>query len=152
MSAAVLTMAARAAQDLATAAQAEALRARLTELAEEDVAAYGNALASLRGEGAPDSQEGRDFWLGRALTRAADAVVLIAEAAADVTELAAGLAARTEGPHRPDAVAAAVLAEAAARAAAHLVEVNLAAGEDDERVSRARMAATAATTLASAVA
>jgi formiminotetrahydrofolate cyclodeaminase len=152
MSAAVLTMAARSAEEIATAAQAEALRARLTELAEEDAAAYGHALASLRGDGVPESQQGRDFWLGRALTRAADAAVLIAEAAADVTELAADLAARVEGPHKPDAVTAAILAEAASRAAAHLVEVNLAASEGDERVSRARTAATAAAARASAVA
>jgi formiminotetrahydrofolate cyclodeaminase len=50
----------------------------------------------------------------------------IAEAAADVAELAS-VAAAEGSPHlRPDATAAAALAEAATRAAAHLVEINLA--------------------------
>ena len=56
----------------------------------------------------------------------------------DVAALAAVVAERGEQALRADAVAAALLAEAAARAAATLVEVNLGTTSSDERVARAR--------------
>jgi len=68
----------------------------------------------------------------------------IAETAADVASLAALAAELGEGTFRGDAAAAAVLAHAGARAAAHLVAINLGIGEDDERLRRARLAEEAA--------
>ena len=82
--------------------------------------------------------EQRDFALGAALLQAAEVPLRIAEAAADVAELAA-LAAAEGSPHlRPDATAAAALAEAATRAAAHLVEINLATVPGDRHSERGR--------------
>jgi formiminotetrahydrofolate cyclodeaminase len=49
---------------------------------------------------------------------------------------------------RGDAAAAALLAEAAARVAANLVEINLATTETDERIGRARELAHGARTAA----
>ena len=74
------------------AAQARALRVRLALLATADTEAYGAALAAMR---LPRRlpQEQRDAILGRSLERAADVPLAIADAAADVAELAAAAAA-----------------------------------------------------------
>lgn len=121
----------------AAAAQAEQLRLRVSPLVEVDASAYDDALNTLaqRGELA---QPDLDAKLGEALDHAAAVPLRIAEAAADVTELAALVATHGEARVRADAAAAAVLAEAAARVAATLVEVNLATTEQDPRVSAAR--------------
>ena len=141
MAASLVSMAARANDVLGAAAQADALRARLLALAEEDAEALERALQSLAGNTDESRPEARDFSLGRALRQAADTLVLIAEASEDVALAAAELAARVEGPVKADAAAASVLAEASARVAAHLVAINLATLEGDERLSRARHAA-----------
>ena len=75
------------------------------------------------------------------LDRASAIPLEIAEACADVAALAGELAETGEDDSRPDAAVAAVLAAAAAQAAVRLVEVNLAVGADDARVTRARAAA-----------
>jgi formiminotetrahydrofolate cyclodeaminase len=63
----------------------------------------------------------------------------------DVASLAAIVAERGEQALRADAVAGALLAHGAARAAATLVEVNLGTTSTDARVTRARdLAGTAA--------
>ncbi len=72
----------------------------------------------------------------------------IAEVAVDVAALAAVVAERGDQAMRADAVSAALLAEAAARAAATLVEVNLGTTSSDERVARARDLAGSATAAA----
>jgi formiminotetrahydrofolate cyclodeaminase len=110
-------------------AQAEALRARVMPLAEADAAAYAEAIAAL---------EARDPGLGEALSRAAQVPLVIAAAAADVASLAKSVAEEGDPNTRGDAAAAAVFAHAAAQAAAHLVEINLSATRDDERVLVAR--------------
>ena len=133
------------------AAQARALRARLTALGEEDAQAYAAVLAAMRNR-ATHGSGARDFGLGVALTEAAEVPLRIAAAAADVAELAA--LAAVEGKHslRPDAAAAVILAEAAVRAATHLVDVNLATLPGDERSDRAaRIAEAAETTRARAL-
>ena len=66
----------------------------------------------------------------------------------DVAALAAVVAERGDQALRADAVSAALLAEAAARAAATLVEVNLGTTSSDERVARARDLAGSATAAA----
>jgi formiminotetrahydrofolate cyclodeaminase len=118
-------------------AQAEALRARVLPLADEDARAYESYLAALQ---LPKQLESaaRDAAIGEALSRAADVPLRIAEAALDVASLAAELAERGNPNLRGDAATAALLAEAAVRATANLVEINLAMREGDERVERAR--------------
>jgi formiminotetrahydrofolate cyclodeaminase len=118
-------------------AQAEALRARLLPLADEDAHAYENFL--LARKMSPDVEaEVRNAAIGDALSRAADVPLAIAAAAHDVASLAADLADRGNPNLRGDAATAALLAEAAVRATANLVEINLATREDDERIARAR--------------
>jgi formiminotetrahydrofolate cyclodeaminase len=139
--AALAAMAARAARDswadaAAAVAQAEALRARAVDLAAQDAAAVEGVLAARISDGVPS--EARDFRLGEALGRAADAPLAIVEAACDAALLAAHAAERGGGDAGADAAAAAFLAAGAARAAAHLVEVNLASRPGDARLERAR--------------
>jgi methenyltetrahydrofolate cyclohydrolase len=118
-------------------AQAEALRARLLPLADEDANAYENFLLARR-MSRDVEPEVRDAAIGDALSRAADVPLAIAEAAHDVASLAADLAERGNPNLRGDAATAALLAEAATRATANLVEINLATREGDERIARAR--------------
>jgi len=113
-------------------AQAIELRDRLLTLAGQDARAYESALTAL---------ERRDAGLARALVRAAEVPLSIAETAADVAAVAAETAVCADGAARADASAAAALAAGAARAAVRLVEVNLATGSDDDRLSRAERAA-----------
>jgi formiminotetrahydrofolate cyclodeaminase len=119
------------------AAQAAALGDRSLALADEDHVAYAHALEQLR---SPE----RDAALGRALHRAADVPLRIAETAADVAALAALAARDGADAVRGDAWTAAALAEAASTAAARLVHVNLATRPDDELSLRADAAARAA--------
>jgi formiminotetrahydrofolate cyclodeaminase len=124
-------------------AQAEALRARAAPLAQEDAEAYEAVLTAMR---MPRDLEAevRNTLIGDTLSRAADAPLRIAETAADVAELGATLAEEGNPNLRGDAATAAILSEAAARAAANLVEINLATTETDERIGRARDLAQAA--------
>jgi formiminotetrahydrofolate cyclodeaminase len=131
----------------AVVAQAESLRARAVRLADEDVEAVEAFLAE-RTTAEAQNPETRDFRLGRALHRAAEVPLGIAEAAADVAVLAGHVCGHCEGDVRADAASAAMLAHGAARAAAHLVEVNLATLEGDTRVKRARSLVRAAETAA----
>jgi formiminotetrahydrofolate cyclodeaminase len=112
-------------------AQADALRGRLVKLAVEDARVFTVALQHLR-------DPADDWSLERALAEAADVPLRITEACADVSALAHALA-ETGSPERAaDARAVAALAAGAARAAAALVEANLLATPDDERVRRAQ--------------
>ena len=124
------------------AAQARALRTRLTSLGADDAAAFADVLVTMHDRSGTPAQ--RDFALGKALLRAAEVPLKIGEAAADVAELAA-LAAAEGSPHlRPDAAAAAALAEASVRAATHLVEINLATVPGDRHSESAALLADAA--------
>jgi formiminotetrahydrofolate cyclodeaminase len=105
-------------------AQAEALRHRVLPLADEDARAYESFLEARR-LSEKVGPEARDAAIG-------------AEAALDVASLAAELAERGNPNLRGDAATAVLLSEAAVRATANLVEINLATGEGDERVERAR--------------
>jgi formiminotetrahydrofolate cyclodeaminase len=145
MAASLVGLVARASTDWAeapgVAAQAGVLRERLLELADADAAAYADALAELRAP-APAGVP-RDAVIGRALARAADAPLEIAEVAADVAELARLAEAEGRADVRPDATVARELAAAAARSAARLVEVNLVTLPGDARSVRAVRAAQA---------
>ncbi len=141
MSAALSAMVARASGDWAQAgsvvAQAERLRKRTAPLAQRDAEAYEEALVSMR---LPDRVEPtvRDAAVGAAMERAAEVPLLIVEAGADAASLAELVAERGAQDRRGDAVAAALLAEAGARAAATLVAVNLTMKPDDDRIMQAR--------------
>jgi formiminotetrahydrofolate cyclodeaminase len=129
--AALTEMAARYADDEEAAARAAALRPRFLELAAEDAEAYAAVLGT-QGE---ERQQ--------ALSRAADVPLELAESAVEVTELANRLAAEGNPSLRGDAMTAALLATAATKAAANLVEINLEARPEDERIARARALAKA---------
>jgi methenyltetrahydrofolate cyclohydrolase len=118
-------------------AQAEALRARVLPLADEDARAYESFLLARRMSEEFDPHV-RDAAIGEALSRAADVPLAIAEAALDVASLAAELVEHGNPNLRGDAATAALLAEAAVRATANLVAVNLATRAGDERLERAR--------------
>ena len=118
-------------------AQAEALRARVLPLAEEDARAYESFLLARRMSKDFDPRV-RDAAIGEALSRAADVPLAIAEAALDVASLAAELVERGNPNIRGDAATAVLLSEAAVRATANLVEINLGTREGDERIERAR--------------
>jgi formiminotetrahydrofolate cyclodeaminase len=120
------------------AAQARRLRDRLVRLAREDAEAYQAAVAKLK-------EHGDDFALGKALAKAADIPLEIADHAENVSSLAAEAAARATPDLRADAAAAAALALGAAWAAAKLVEVNLAMQSEDPRLARAKQIAAGAT-------
>lgn len=147
MAASLVSMAARSTPDWeearGVAAQAEAVRARVAPLALADADAYAEVHAVLRLPAEVEAPR-RDEALGKALVRAAELPLAIAESAADAAQLAALAAERGAGMARGDALAAAILAEAATRAAARLVEINLALGAGDPRVVRARELAAAA--------
>jgi formiminotetrahydrofolate cyclodeaminase len=146
MAAALVTMVARGStaweDGAGVASQARALRTRLTTLGDADADAFEHVLVTMRnGVGTPEQ---RDYALGAALVKAAEVPLQIAEAAADVAELAALAASEGLPQLRPDATAAAILAEAAVRAATHLVEINLATVPGDHNSSHAETLAAAA--------
>jgi methenyltetrahydrofolate cyclohydrolase len=116
-------------------AQADALRLRAAPLAQADAAAYAAALVALRPGAGPSPRAER---VSDALAEAAAIPLRVAEAGADVAELAALTAEKGDPDLRGDALAAALLAAAATEAAARLVEINLATTEADERVGHAR--------------
>jgi formiminotetrahydrofolate cyclodeaminase len=112
--------------------EAKTLRRRLLELAEADAEVYEPVIAAMR---MPDKHPQRGSRLDEARSRAAEVPLETAEAAATVAGLAAE-AARVGNVHLTgDAVTGAVLAEAACRAAARLVEINL-VGDADPRLAR----------------
>jgi formiminotetrahydrofolate cyclodeaminase len=143
IAAAVVVKVARRSDDPGLAAQGAALGTRLADLAPSDAEALAAARAALAAS-TGGGDERRDFQLGQVLDLASAIPLEIAEACADVAALAAQLSETAEDDSRPDAAVAAILAAAAAQAAVRLVEVNLAVGSDDARVTRARAAARSA--------
>jgi formiminotetrahydrofolate cyclodeaminase len=148
MAAAVVRMAARASKDswdaaAGVAAQADALRARAAPLAQLDADVLDEALA-VRDGSAALSAEKRDWEIGKAFAAAAEPPLEIARAAADVAELAAEVAVSGDQRVRADAIAAAMLAAAAARAAVSIIQVNLTSVDGDPRVAEAERLARAA--------
>lgn len=121
------------------AARATHLRDRLVALGAEDVQAFAAVLAASR---ADDSGA-----FAKALVRASEVPLEIAERAADVAEIATRAATEGKRPMRPDAEVAGILAEAATRAATLLVRVNvraLPAGSAGETAAQLLSAAQAA--------
>ena len=108
------------------AERADHLRQRVALLAQEDASAYGRVLAAYRAPDGGDPEVRRER-IQTALSGAADVPLAIAEAGAEVAEIAARLAREGNPNLMGDAVAAALLAEAGVRAAEVLVRINTAA-------------------------
>jgi formiminotetrahydrofolate cyclodeaminase len=104
------------------AAQALIRRQRCLELATLDAEAFETALTALE----------RREDVGERLRDTVDVLLALANAAADIAELAALAADRSDVPVRPDAAAAALLAESAVRVAGALIRVNLVVTPRDE--------------------
>ena len=118
------------------AAQALALQARAAPLALADAQVWQQALEALEAARAVEVPPNGELEAKLDLSCAIP--LEIAETAADTASLAALAAELGEGTYRADAAAAAVLAAAGARAAAHLVSVNLTMKDGDTRLARAR--------------
>lgn len=134
-------------------AQAQALTRRAGQLAESGAGAYGRARWALarRGDATRgEDQTRRDWRLGLAVEEAAQAPLQLAASGADIAELAAEIAKQGADDVRADAVIAALLAAAAARAAAGLVQVNLVVGDKEPAVAACRYAEAAAAAAARA--
>jgi len=115
--------------------RAATLRARAVELADADLGSYAPVLEAQR---LPADDPARAERLRAALSAASDVPLAIAEIGCEVTELAAELARSGRRSLEGDATAAVLLAEAATRAAARLVELNLAEQPGDPRLAAAR--------------
>ena len=115
--------------------QARRLRGRATEALEASVRTYARAREELAAASAAGGAagSGRDAALRAALIDAADSLMALADVAADVALLSAGLADVVEASRRVDAAGTAELALGAARCVRHLLEVNLALPRRDER-------------------
>lgn len=107
------------------AGRADQLRHRAAELVDQDAVAYGAVLGAFA---LPGRDEGREQRIRSALERAAAIPQEMTEIAAQVAEMAAQLAAAGNPNLRGDSVSAALLAEASARSAACLVDINVALG------------------------
>ncbi len=114
------------------AVQALVLRRRADTAGRDNAEAYATARRWLA-ERADPRATGRDAMLQAALLAAADALLVITAAAADCATLAAEIAAHCRPELEADAAAAAELAATAARAAASLVDINLALTPSDTR-------------------
>lgn len=108
-----------------TADRARELRARSLELAAVELHAYEPVLAALR---LPREDPDRAGRIKAAQTEASESPLAIAAAAAEVAELAGELALSGNRNLTGDALAGALLAEAAAQSAARLVGINLIEG------------------------
>ncbi len=119
-------------------AQGNALARRALALGVANEKAYRGARAALAGDLPSAPAETRDHLLGDILGRAAQAPLALAHAAADTATLGALVADHAPGHAAADAIAAAAIAVGVARAATHLVAVNLATRSDDARLTEAR--------------
>ncbi len=117
--------------------RADELRRQLAPLAPADAQAFEEVLTAMR---LPKDLEPevRNATIAHALARAAEIPLEIAKEASEVAALGALVAENGNVNLRGDAVAGALLAEAAVRVAANLVEINLGTSAHDARVVRAR--------------
>jgi formiminotetrahydrofolate cyclodeaminase len=146
--AAVVQMAARLSGDswpdaVGVAAQADSLRERAQNLADEDAEAYRRALEARENASEKDKQERRDWALGLVTAAAAEPPLALARLAGDLAVLCAVAAERVEPRVHADVAAAAAIAAGVARGARELVAVNLTALPEDPRVQEAERLADA---------
>lgn len=134
VAASLVAMAARYSADLLDGGEAliddaERLRAGAANLADDDAEAYGAVIAAWaasRGD-----ERSRRQQVDAALTRAAGVALEVAELGAETARLAGRLAVEGKRDVRGDAATALLLAEAATRAAARLVALNVETGGGD---------------------
>lgn len=112
------------------AVQADQDRHRAAALVDEDAGAYQAVVDTRRGCAAGSSTA------REAIRHAAIVPLQTCELAGQTATLAARLATNGNPNLRGDAITAALLAEAAARSAASLVRINIAAGAPDDDLSR----------------
>jgi formiminotetrahydrofolate cyclodeaminase len=134
-------------------AQAQALRTHALGLLERGARAHAEAMDTLAGRERPagtDSERAhqRDWRLGEAVKQAAEPPLELSACALSVAQLAQLISTHAAGEVRADAAVAAQLAAAAARAGAHLVEINLIVGGDRRPAVKARELAKAAASAA----
>ncbi len=110
------------------------LRATALELAERELHSYGELLSARR---LPDRQPGRERRIADADAEAIGAPLELSRCAARAAELGAELVRDGNRNLVGDAICATLLAEAACRAAATLVALNLGDRRDDERALEA---------------
>jgi methenyltetrahydrofolate cyclohydrolase len=122
------------------AARAGRLRDRAAPLAQADAEAYRAVIAALRAPGRAG--------VPAALSAASTVPMEVAEIGAELAVVAAAVAAGGNPNVRGDAITAALLAAAGARAAAALVRINLTGAEGDGRPARAEHLAAEAARLA----
>jgi methenyltetrahydrofolate cyclohydrolase len=116
-------------------AAAGELQAAAMELAERELHAYGDLLQARR---LPEGRPGRDRLIVEAGDEAIAAPLELCRCAGSAAELGAELV-RAGNPNLAgDAICATLLAEAACRAAATLVQLNLGDRPDDRRAVEAR--------------
>ena len=132
LAAALGEMVANFANDSAAAQEAMSLRAELLAAGELELTSYGPALEAWR---LPAQDPSREARLAAALSEASRAPLAIARASTQVAELAARIAEMSKPELAGDAIAAVLLAEASSRAAARLVEINLAQRPEDPRLA-----------------
>ena len=130
LAAALVEMAARIGSADEAAEQASALREQALRLAEEELTSYGPVL---------EARTAADRTT--ALDAASEPPAQVAETAADVAELGIEVAGSSSPAVRGDALTGVVLAEAAASAAARLVEINVGSGPVFERAREAEQRA-----------
>jgi methenyltetrahydrofolate cyclohydrolase len=117
--------------------EAEHIRGTAASLIDEDPRAYANVLKARRSRNdQPQDPADAAAGLAAALSAAADVPLHVVELAVPVSAMAATLAADGNQALRGDALAAGLLAQAAARAAACLVRINLSSAPGDARLTR----------------
>ena len=126
LAASLVEMAARIASADEAATRAAGLRGHAQRLADRELTSY-----------APVLEARTPAERTAALAAASEAPAQVAEAAADVAELGVEVADSSSDAVRGDALTGVVLAEAAAAAAARLVEINVGSGPVFERARRA---------------
>ncbi len=106
-------------------ARAAVLRGELVALVDEDARAYAGVLAAMRlPQGDGEQRDARAAALDEALLEAARPPLQMLSAAAEIAELAAGVAERGNVNLLGDATTAALVGESAGRAAAILVDID----------------------------
>jgi len=116
-------------------ATAERLSSRAADLADADAQAYAAVIAARRATRGLDADD-RQAHVRAALQQASLVPLETAQIGAETARLAAELAAAGNDDLRGDAVTALLLAEAAVRAAAQLVRINVETGGCDEELVR----------------
>jgi formiminotetrahydrofolate cyclodeaminase len=114
--------------------RAAVLQARALELADDDLSSYARVLEAER---LPADDATRPERVRAALSAASDVPLAIAAVGCEVAELAAEVARGARLHVEGDAAVAALIAEAATKGAARLVELNLATMPDDVRLRTA---------------